>query len=93
MIDLGRMYGDSGEPGNSMLAHYVRKRLPEDYMVMDADLRWLDFCDDFLRGPPTNESVTAATREALAANPRGHIDPFELLIDADICDTKCGPRP
>jgi hypothetical protein len=92
MIDLDHMYGDSGEPGNSKLAHYVRQRLPDDYMVNDTDLRWLDLCDDFLRGLPTNESVTAATREALAANSRGHIDPFELLIDADICDTKCEPR-
>ena len=92
MIDLGHMNGDSGESGNSMLAHFVRQRLPENYMINEADLRWLDFCDDFLRSPPTNESVTKATREAFAANLRGHIDPFELLIDADICDTKCDPR-
>ena len=55
MIELGHMYGDSGESDNSMLAHYVRQRLPENYMVNDADLRWLDFCDGFLQGAPTNE--------------------------------------
>jgi hypothetical protein len=85
------MYGDSGEPGNSRLAHYVRERLPEDYMVKDRDLRWLDECDAFLQGTATNESVTAATKAALTANPKGHIDPFELLIDAGICDRMCEP--
>jgi hypothetical protein len=25
------------------------------------------------------------------ANPPGHIDPFELLIDAGICDRRCEP--
>jgi hypothetical protein len=42
MINLGHMYGDSGEPGHSKLAHYVQERLPADYMVNDRDLRWLD---------------------------------------------------
>ena len=93
MIDFRFSRGHPSESGNSTLAHYVRQRLPEDYMVNDADLRWLDVCDGFLVGKATNESVTTATREALAANPGGHIDPFELLIDAEICDTKCDPRP
>jgi hypothetical protein len=83
MIDLGQMDGDSGSLGNSVLAHYL---------INETDLRWLDICDDYLPGPPTNESVTTATKEGLKANPRGHIDPFELLIDADICDTQCEPR-
>jgi hypothetical protein len=30
MIKLGHMFGDSGEAGNSKLAHYVRERLPEN---------------------------------------------------------------
>jgi hypothetical protein len=91
MIELGHMYGDSGEAGNSKLAHFVRSRLPEDYLLTEADLRWLDECDRSLREPPTNASVTAATKAALTANPKGHIDPFELLIDANICDKKCEP--
>jgi hypothetical protein len=91
VIDLGHMYGESGEPGNSRLAHYVRERLPGDYMVNDRDLRWLDECDAFLKGPLTNESVTTATKAAFAANPKGRIDPFELLIDAAICDRMCEP--
>lgn len=93
MIDLGHMYGDSGEAGNSKLAHYVIQRLPPDYMINDRDLRWLDECDQFLQEDATNESVTAATKAAFAANRKGHIDPFELLIDANICDTKCEPVP
>jgi hypothetical protein len=50
MIDLGHMYGDSGAPGKSRLAHYVRERLPADYMVTDGDLRWLDECDRYVVG-------------------------------------------
>ena len=91
MIDLGHMYGDSGEFGNSKLAHYVRERLPDDYLINTSDLRWLDECDGFLTEPPTNESVTDATKAAFKANSKGHIDPFELLIDARICDRSCEP--
>ena len=58
-------------------------------MVNDRDLRWLDECDGFVVGALTNESITAATKAALTANPQGHIDPFELLIDAGICDRRC----
>jgi hypothetical protein len=61
-------------------------------MVNDRDLRWLDECDGYVNGPLTNESVTAATKAALVANPRRHVDPFELLIDANICDRMCEPR-
>jgi len=92
MMDLGHMFGDSGEFGNSKLAYFVRQRLPNDYLITGNDLRWLDECDGFLKGPPTKESVTVATKVALEANPQGHIDPFELLIDADICDSKCEPK-
>jgi hypothetical protein len=60
-------------------------------MVNDRDLRWLDECDGYVKGRLTNESVTGATKAALAANPMGHIDPFELLIDAGICDRMCEP--
>ena len=74
MIDLGHIYGDSAEPGNSKLAHFVLRRLPKDYMVNDKDLRWLDQCDGFLTGPPSHETVTAESKAALAADPRGHIE-------------------
>ena len=37
---------------------------PQDYMVNDRDLKWLDECNSFLKGEPTNESVTAATEDA-----------------------------
>jgi hypothetical protein len=60
-------------------------------MVNDRDLRWLDECDRYMVGDLTHASVTAATRAALTANPCGHIDPFELLIDAGICDRRCEP--
>ena len=85
-------HGDSCEFGNSKLAHFVLERLPDDYMLLETDLRWLDECDGCLTGAPTNESVTMATKAAFDANPSGHIDPFELLIDAGICDTMCEPK-
>ena len=75
--------------GNSRLAHYVSERLRAQYMLTDRDLPWLDECDGFVKGRLTNESVTAATKAGCAANPTGHIDPFELLIDVHICDRRC----
>ena len=39
---------------------------------------------------PTNQSVLAATKKAFQIHEYAfHIDPFELLIDANICDAKC----
>jgi hypothetical protein len=55
------------------------------------DRDYLDHAHGHVKGSLTNESITAATKAALAANPRGHIDPFELLIDAGICDRRCRP--
>lgn len=43
--------------------------MPAAYMVNDRDLRWLDECDGFVAGALTNESITSATKAALAANP------------------------
>lgn len=93
MIKLGPIDADWGGAGKSKVALYVLERLPDDYMVNEQDLQWLDECDRFLTDAASNESVTAATKAALSANPRGHIDPFELLIDANICDRKCEPVP
>lgn len=85
--------GNPHEPGDTRLAQYVTERLPDDYLFQNTDIKWLDFCNEFLQGEPTNVSVVAATKAALKACPTGHIDPFELLIDAQICDTKCEPLP
>lgn len=93
MISRGQSHSDSDEPGNSRLAFYVQGRLPDDYLVLDHDLNWLDLCDAFVQGELTNESIVKATKAALEVLPDGHIDPFELLIDADICGTNCQPRP
>jgi hypothetical protein len=93
MIELGHMYGESGEGGDSKLAHYVRERLPENYLLEPSDLLWLDVCDSFLKGPITNESVVNATKAALEVRVGSHQDPFELLVDAQICDSNCQPLP
>lgn len=73
------------------LPEYVLDRLPEGYILLPQDIAWLEACDEFLHVAPTHQSVTAATKAALEANPRGHIDPFEMLIDTGICDRTCEP--
>lgn len=78
-------------PRTTSRTEIVLARLPADYMLNDRDLRLRNVCDGLLDGEPTNESAVAATEAALKAHPDGHIDPFELLIDAEICDTMCRP--
>lgn len=78
---------------NLSLAEYVMDRLPENYLLTPQDIKWLETCSEFLNGPPTKRSVTEAIKAAVEAHPRGHIDPFELLIDTNICDTACEPLP
>jgi hypothetical protein len=78
------------DDGNSDLACYVLDRLPASYRISRDDIKWLDVCGDYLDGEPTNQSVLAATKKAFQIHEYAfHIDPFELLIDANICDTKC----
>jgi hypothetical protein len=75
--------------GITTLALYVIERLPNGYLIQPNDKRWLDFCDDHLQGEPTNESVLEATKRAVELHSgRLHCDPFELLVDAEICDVK-----
>ena len=65
-------------------------RLPDGYRISRDDIKWLDVCGDYLEGEPTNQSVLAATKKAFQIHEYAfHIDPFELLIDANICDAKC----
>ena len=78
------------DDSNCDLALYVLDRLPENYRLSRDDIKWLDVCGDYLEGEPTNQSVLAATKKAFQIHEYAfHIDPFELLIDANICDTKC----
>ena len=85
--------GNDCRRGWSLLAAYVIGRLPADYMIGPNDLDWLDLCSSYLKGPPTNASVSQATQEALHAHPGFHFDPFELLIDAGICEPHWEPTP
>lgn len=79
----------SNRSTKSRLARYVLGRLPHGFMVVSDDVRWLNFCDQFLTDVHTSETVVAATIAALEANPNGHCDPFEMLIEARICDVHC----
>ncbi|MBL9084754.1 MAG: hypothetical protein JNK76_23315 [Planctomycetales bacterium] len=76
---------------NMTLAEYLMDRLPEKYLLTPQDIAWLEKCSEYLSVPPTKRSVTEATKAAVGAHPRGHIDPFELLIDTKICDTAREP--
>ena len=77
------------DDGTCELALYVLDRLPENYRLSRDDIKWLDVCGDYLEGEPTNQSVLAATKKAFQIHEYAfHIDPFELLIDANICDTR-----
>jgi hypothetical protein len=85
--------GERDDDCNAALAVYVVTRLPDDYRITEQDIKWLDVCGDYLEGKPTNESVLAATKKAFEIHQHAfYIDPFELLIDANICDTKCEPK-
>lgn len=81
------------QPGNSILGRYVRQRLPKDFLLTLTDLEWLDVCDRFLSGDASNESIVSATYAAADIHPSFHLDPFELLIEASICDVECNPYP
>ena len=71
------------------LKEYVHARLPEGYRYFIKDDGWLDVCGQFLEGEPTNESVLTATKKAVEQHGCSiHIDPYELIIDAGICDPK-----
>jgi len=80
------------DDGESTLAIYVLDRLPNDYLITENDLKWLDVCSDYLTDKPTNETVLTATKKAVEVHEFDfHVDPFELLIDAKICDIQCNP--
>jgi DNA-binding SARP family transcriptional activator len=74
------------------LAEYVLKRLPGDYLLTQKDREWLQLCSLHLKGQLTHASIVDAVRRAYDENKiKYHIDPFELLIDAGICDTRLNP--
>ena len=65
-------------------------QLPENYRISQDEIKWSDVCGAYLEGEPTNQSVLAAMEKAFQIHASAfHIDPFELLIDAINCDTKC----
>jgi hypothetical protein len=79
----------SGNHGNSQLANFVKQRLPREYPLTADDLRWLDACDKYLTDEASPGLVLQAAKQA-CKNPdvTQHIDPFELLIDAGLCNPK-----
>ena len=76
---------------NLAMVVYVIDRLP-GYLFTDEDWKWLDVCSQYATGELTNASVFAAFRKAEEEHgDKCHVDPFELLIDAEICDCHLNP--
>ena len=77
---------------HSLFVRYVSERLPEDYLITDMDAEWLDRCAECLEGGLTHANMIEATKRAVAKHGKdAHIDPFDLLIDAEICDARLDP--
>jgi hypothetical protein len=73
-------------PSND-LAAYVVGRLPEDYLITPTDVAWLEECSNFLQGGLTPANVLQAVKDAVEQHgDTMHVDPYELLVDAGICD-------
>jgi hypothetical protein len=76
------------------LPGYVIERLPEDYLLTTKDVAWLKVCAAFVKGPMTPGTALQAVQDAVAQyGDTLHIDPFELLIDAGICDSSMNLLP
>ena len=92
---------ESAEVKRSPAVDYVMKRLVAkvpDYMVGKSDFAWLNEVNKAHgKKPMTNKSMVDAVKRAIdefyanAAYPDILCDPWEMLIDAGICNTKCEP--
>jgi hypothetical protein len=75
-------------PSREEFPGYVIDRLPEDYLLTPEDVAWLAVCAAFVKGALTPASALQAVWDTVAQHGDAlHIDPFELLIDAGICDS------
>lgn len=102
-----KIHDDNGnivDVKRSPVLDYVMKRLTEkcpDFMVWLSDFEWLNELNR-VHGKKkiTNESLVEAVKESLpiyedyfakACKFTALYDPWELLIESDICDTNCKP--
>jgi len=77
-----------------VLADYVLNRLPRDYLLTPRDQEGLALCSLYLQDDPSHSNLVDAVRRACEDHGiKHHIDPFELLLDAGICDTELHPLP
>ena len=76
----------------SEFANHVLARLPKDYSKTTDDVAWLGVCSTFHEADFNNVAVAEAVKAAVQKyGIKFHCDPFELFIDAKICDTDCNP--
>lgn len=78
------------------LTNLVLKKLPDGYYVTPDDIHWLNYCSRFWFKKQDNQSivdaVSTAVEEAIHTKSWMHCDPFELLLDAGICDENQMPK-
>lgn len=75
--------------------NYIEQRLPPNYMSTAADAAWLGICFFHFRGPKVDAtSITCAVNRAIEQYGDTFAkDPYELLLDAGICDEHGYPCP
>lgn len=67
----------------------ILKRLPKEYYTNENDLAWLRLVAFFWSRTETNQAILNAFFDATKMfGVSIHIDPYELAIDAGICDSK-----
>jgi len=67
----------------------IKSRVGSKYHLGIPDIDWIEFVATFWDGLPNNKSILRAFRKA-ALRVR-QIDPYELAIDAGICNPKLKP--
>lgn len=65
--------------------------LPRDYLIGLSDMRMIDHASKFWNGFRKNAAIVDAFKMAVKDGCE-NIDPYELLIDADICDTRLNAK-
>jgi hypothetical protein len=73
---------------NSALGGYIARKLDNNYILCSDDKEWLDTVDKFWNKKYDNKSVLQAFKKAFDKHGDSiHIDPFELCIDAGVCNS------
>ena len=82
--DYGKMYNIARK-----FEIMMREKLPQGYLLNDGDITWLRVVAFYWNEGEGNVSILDAFKKAsLEFGYSVHIDPYELAVDANICDKK-----